>query len=482
MRVGYKEQISPQLKVWNRDQCHKMHLKSLEILERTGIEVHDDEAREIYKKGGAKIDGKRVRIPSYMVKRSLKSAPNRIVLSGTGERKLQLDENMVYYGLGTDLPHFQDYLTGEYRKTLYQDIVNSTKVTDFLANIDFAASLGIASDVTTKLADLYHMKAMLENTTKPILTTATDRENLQGMIDMAAAAVGGYDELKLDPVFLLYTEPISPLKNSPEAHQKLILAAECEIPVTYAAGISSGATGPVTIAGNLAVGNAECLAGLVLHQLVNSGAPFMYGIVAAPLDLKTTIACYGGPEVPLNFCVVGEMGRYYGLPTFGQAGNTDSGTVDLQASIDAAFSILVAAQSGTNLVHDVGYIGNGMVGSLEMLVLCDECIGMTKRFMKGIDLSQESLAVDLIDEIGPGGNYLESEHTLNNFKNEYWFPEYFNRKSFNPGQNSNRETVKNKIKEKIKDILSKKESSILSDNIREKINDIIDEYEEKIAD
>ena len=212
-------------------------------------------------------------------------------------------------------------------------MIDSAIVADYSNAV---ASLGLAGDVTTELADLYHFKAMQEH--RPMLVIANNKDTLQGIIDMAAVCVGGYEELKRNPVFMLQ-RPISPLVNSKEAIQKLMLASEYEIPVTHAAGITSGTTGPVTLAGTLALGNAEGLAGLVLHQLVNPGAPFMYGIVPAPCDMATTICCYGGPEIPLYFCVVGEMGRYYGLPSFGQAGATDSAVLDQQAAIDAMFSM-----------------------------------------------------------------------------------------------------------------------------------------------
>lgn len=481
MQVNYQQYRTPQFTVLTEDQCRKIHYSSLEVLERTGIQVIDEQARAIYQQAGALVRGDQVYLPASLVEEALRTAPGRITLSGRGERQLFLEENSVYYGLGTDLPQFQDYQSGEYRETLYQDIENVAVVTDYLPGIDYVASLGIASDVNPELADLYHIKAMLEHTTKPLLMTAKDRDNLQGMIDIAAAVRGGYEELRLDPVFLLYTEPITPLKNSPEAHQKLMLAAEYEIPVTYASGISAGATAPVTFAGTLVMGNAECLGGLVLHQLVNPGAPFMYGIVAGVMDMKTTIAVYGGPEVPLYFCAAGELSRFYGLPSFGQAGNTDAGTVDLQAAIDAAFSILVAAHSGTNLVHDVGYIGNGLVGSLEMLVLCDECIGMTERFMQGIDLSEEALAVELIDEVGPGGNYLSTDHTLKNFKKETWYPRYLNRNSYKEWEKGGQKEVKEKIKAEVRKILKDHQAPALDKAVQKEIDGIIASHEEKYS-
>lgn len=474
MRVGYKAQITPGFKVWTQDQCYEMHLKSLEILERTGIIVHDENALNTYKDGGAYVNGKRVYIPAWMVNEALKTAPERIALNGRGKR-IYLEENQVNYGLGTDLPDFQDWNTGEYRRCLLQDIIDTAVITDYLPNMDFVASMGIASDVTTRLADLYHFKAMVENTVKPLFMTVTDKDNLQAMIDMSAAIVGGYDELKRNPLFLLYREPVSPLVNAKEAHQTLMLASEYEIPVTYAAGITSGTTGPVTLAGNLALGNAECLGGLVLHQLVNPGAPFMYGIVPAPSDMMTTICCYGGPEIPLYFCIVGEMGRFYKLPSFGQSGNTDSAVIDQQAAIDAMFSIFAAALSGTNLVHDNGYICNGLVGSLEMLVLCDECASMAKHFMKGLQIGPLMSEIDMIDQAAPGGRF------KNNNDTDTWSAKYLNRKNYEEWLAEGSPTTNMRIKDEVESILKNHKPEPLPSGSVEEIDRIIQENEKKVV-
>lgn len=479
IRSAYRRQEAPALSIWTEDQCRRLHVSSLEILQRTGILVYNKEARKIYEQGGAQVKGERVYLPAALVEEALRTAPERIVLQGREGKRVFLEEKVVNYGPGTDLPYFQDYKSGEYRKTSYQDIAQAAQVVDYLPQIDFVASFGIAGDVNPYLADLYHFKAMVEQTEKPLLMTATDGENLKAVIQMAAAVAGGEKELQLNPSFLLYTEPISPLVNSPEAHEKLILSAEHSLPVTYAAGITSGSTGPVTMAGNLALGNAEGLAGLVLHQLVNPGAPFLYGIVPAPMDMKTTICVYGGPEIPLYFCIVGEMGRFYRLPTFGQAGATDSGTVDLQASIDAAFSILTAALSGTSLVHDVGYIGNGLVGSLEMLLLCDETIGMTRRFMEGIPLNEETLALDLIHQVGPGGNYLGEEHTAKHHHQENWYPRYLNRLPYLEWVKQGEKTVKSRLQESLHHILQEHHPPPLKEGALEEMERIITQEEKK---
>jgi trimethylamine---corrinoid protein Co-methyltransferase len=473
LKMGTEKLKSPLFRLWTQEQCHSVHLKSLEILERTGILVHDTDAINIYKKAGAHVENDRVFIPAGLVEEAIRTSPEKIILS-RNPYKIRLENRVVNYGLGSDLPFFIDYKTSEIKRTLLQDIRHSTIIADSMPNINFISSLGIASDVTPQLADLYHFKTMLEYSGKPIMMTALDQDNLQGLIDIAAIEKGGYKELKNFPSFLIYVEPISPLVYPKETIQKLMLAAQYNIPVTCASGITSGATGPVTLAGNITLGNAECLAALTLHQIVQPGAPFMYGIVAAPLDMATTLCCYGGPEMPLYFCAVGELGRFYKLPTFGQSGNTDAVILDEQAAIEAMFSIFIAALSGTNFVHDNGYTGNGLIGSLEMILLCDECIGITKSFMSDIDISNYHMIVEKIREAGPGGFYTDTDYSFS-----YWKSRYLVRKTYK-NLLENRSTVSDKLVEHIESILNKDIVRYLSDNQVKEIAKIINEYEGRI--
>ena len=482
MQVAYKDQVTPGVEVWTQDQCHEIHLKALEILEKVGMQIHNEEALKVYAAGGAYVKGNMVYISAGMVKKALSTAPERIILYGRNGKKIYLEDGIANYGLGTDLPVFQDWKTGENHKSCLQDVIDAAVVTDYLPNFDFCASLGIASDVTTRLADLYHFKAMYTHTEKPILMTATDGPNLQGLIDMAAAASGGYEELKRKPIFLLYTEPISPLVHSKEALDKLMLASKYSIPVTYASGISNGTTAPITMAGTIALANAEGLAGLVLHQLINPGAPFLYGIVASPADMQTTIVTYGGPETPLFYLAAGAMGRYYNLPSYGLSGCTDSPVLDQQAAIEGMFSILSAAMSGNCLIHDNGYLGCGMIGSLEMLVYCDECISFVRHFLKGIQFTEKSLAadIDLIAEIGPGGNYIDHENTFNNFKKVSWFPRYLSKKDYQSWIKEGKKTMRDRMRDEIENILANHRAPLPADDVVEAMDEIIAEHEQRV--
>jgi len=475
-------QNAPSFSLWTEDQLHALHLASLEILEQTGVTIYEQEAIKLLKDAGAYVDGNLVKFPAWLVEWAIASAPEKITMGNRdGERTMRLEAGVVSYGMGTDLPYFVDPTTKRIRSTTIEDIENVAKIGEYVANYDFVACNGLARDVTTRLADLYHFKALRTYCKKPMLTTATDYDNMKALIDMAAVSAGGYEELRRTPTMILYAEPISPLVNSKEAVQKLLLCAEYGIPVTYASGVIAGATGPATIAGSLAVGNAEGLAGLVMHQLKRKGSPFIYGLVFSVMDMHTTISCYGGPELPLGHTIVGQLGKFYKLPTYGTSGATDALTLDAQAGMESIFSIMCAALGGTNLVHDNGYLGAGLVGSLSKILLDDESIAFVKRFMMGAELSEETLALDLIHKVGPGGNFLAEDHTAKYYKTETWYPRFFNRKSMEGWLREGCLTTEQRIDGKVCELLESYQPEIISAAQLTSLDEIIAEHERRVS-
>lgn len=466
----------------SEEDVYQLHMASLEILERTGVIVHDDEALELLKNGGAFVEGKRVRIPAKMVEQAIASAPSKITLcSVDGQRTMHLFRNNVYYGLGTDLPNFIDPYDGKIRNTLMKDVENVAKVAQYAKNIDFVANLGLASDVDQQVVDLHHLKTVRMYCNKPNWITATDYGNMKALIDMAAVSAGGYEQLRQNPTIGLYGEPISPLINSKEATQKLLLCAEYGIPVTWASGIIAGGTGPVTLAGTLAVGNAEGLSGLVMHQLKSPGAPFIFGIVGSTMDMKTQISCYGGAELPIMHAVVGQLARFYNLPCYGTGGCSDSNAIDAQAGLESMFSNMMAALSGTNLVHDNAYLGAGLVGNLEMILLNSDIIGCIKRMEQGIKIDEETLCLDLIDQVGPGGEYLTKSHTMKHYKEETYYPEFINRKQHQSWAMSGGKELKQVLNEQARKIIEAEPVQLLSSDEVTKYDEIIKRRESEVA-
>jgi trimethylamine--corrinoid protein Co-methyltransferase len=315
---------------------------------------------------------------------------------------------------------------------------------------------------------------MLEHTVKPIVFVCDDRADCEAITAMAAAAAGGMDELRLNPTLLLYSEPTTPLSHSETATGKLLYMAEQGLPIVHSPAPMMGGTAPVTLAGGLALGNAEVLSSLVLHQLKRPGAPFVYGSGLHHMDMKTTISVYGAPEFQLARVAVAELGQYYGLPTWGYAGHSDSCVMDEQAAADAVFSVQVALLAGQNLVHDVGYLEAGLTTSPEMIVFTAEMISMMRRFMQGMSLDADALALEAIHEVGPGGDFLTARHTLTHFR-ELWQPTLFDRRRADDWRAAGSARLGQRLREKTVAIMADHGPEPLPDGVREEMAYILNE-------
>jgi trimethylamine--corrinoid protein Co-methyltransferase len=387
---------------------------------------------------------------------------------------------LVHFGTGSDCPNYLDPRTGERQPFTFADVADCIRVVDALPELGFCMSMGIPSDLLDSsgrsllAANAYcqQFALMLEHTSKPIVFVCDDRADCETIAAMAATAAGGMERLRLNPTLLLYSEPSTPLKHSESATGKLLYMAEQALPIVHSPAPMMGGTAPVTMAGGLALGNAEVLSSLVMHQLKHPGAPFVYGSGLHHMDMKTTISVYGAPEFQLARVAVAEMGRFYGLPTWGYAGHSDSCVMDEQAAADAALSVLVALLAGNNLVHDVGYLEAGLTTSPEMIVFTAEMIAMARHFMRGMSLDAESLALEVIHKVGPGGDYLTQKHTLKHFR-ELWQPELFDRRRAEEWAASGSRRLGDRLREKTVALIEEHQSEPLPDAVREEIRYIL---------
>jgi len=452
MNDKYRLRI-PRLRILSEDDLELIHLSTLEVLRRTGIAVKEPKAIEIFEKAGCSVDGERVRIPAHLIEGALRSTPPRVAMSDrNGEPAMYLEANNVYFGTGSDTPHVSDLLTKKRRLALLKDIENVATVVDYLPELSFLMCSGIASDVNPKISDIFHFEAMVGHTEKPIVFTAWSLANLKAIIRMAEAVAGGAAELRSRPFLALYTEPISPLTLAAESTQKLMFMAEKALPVVFTPGLLTGGTGPVTMAGGLVQANAEMLAGYVLAHSIREGMPFIYGGGVFPIDMATGLLRYAAPEGMLATSALTDLARHYRLPMFSFAGCSDSSLYDEQAAIEGALWTLLSSLNGGNLVHDVGYINNGLTTSYEQLVVSNEVISMVRRITGGFEINEETLALDLIDKVGPGGEYLTSEHTLKHFK-ENWSPRVFSRTPYERWEKEGKKDLASRANEKAREIL-----------------------------
>lgn len=415
--------LSPQFSLLSESQLRDLHLAALEVLRRTGIRFHHAQARDMLTDAGAFVsDGNLVKFPAALVEDAVASAPTRIIMCDReGEPAVRLEGSRVWFGTGSDCLNLLDPETGEHRKFRQADLVDGYRLCDALPNIHFVMSMGIPADVDPALTYDVQMALMLQHTTKPIVFVTDDRASCQRAIDMAAAVAGSLDALVEQQHILLYSEPSSPLQQSATAVDKLLLMAESRLPIVHSPAPLMGGTGPITMASGLALALAEILSSLVVHQLQEPGAPFVFGCGLHHMDMKSAQICYGSPEFQLTKTAIAELGRWYGLPTWGYAGCTDAKVLDEQAAVEALLSVMMAKLSGANLIHDVGYMESGLTLSFEMIVLTDELVALVDNLMKGIEISDETLMLDEIHRVGPGGHFLDTEQTLKRFR-DFWYP------------------------------------------------------------
>jgi trimethylamine--corrinoid protein Co-methyltransferase len=244
------------------------------------------------------------------------------------------------------------------------------------------------------------------------------------------------------------------------------------MPIVYSPAPMMGGTAPVTLAGGLAVGTAEVLSGLVIHQLKNTGAPFVFGSGLHHLDMRTSISVYGAPEFQLARLGVADLGRFYGLPTWGYAGHSDSCIFDAQAASDSLYSVLIALQSRTNLVHDVGYLEAGLTCSPEMIVYTCEMISMLRYFNDGFTIDTDTLALDVIDSVGPGGNFMIEDHTIDRFRN-YWDPVLQTRHRLDAWKQAGGRTMEDRVRERTSELMKNAPGSPLPASLAEEVEYIL---------
>jgi len=467
----------PVLTMLRREQCEAIHDASLEILRRTGVRVYHPEALRLLRETDAVIsDDNLVRLPAGLVEWALKQAPSRVALCQRGSSQVgaRLEGREVNFGTGSDCPNYLDPRTGGHRPFRQADVVDCIHVVDALPELGFCMSMGIPSDLG--LSNAYRQQAalMMTHTRKPMVFVCDDRWDCEAIAGMAAAGAGGMEALRLNPTLVLYSEPSTPLKHSETATGKLLFMAEAGLPIVHSPAPMMGGTAPVTLAGAVALGNAEVLSSLVMHQLKRPGAPFVYGQGLHHMDMKTMISVYGAPEYQLARVLVMELGRYYHLPTWGYAGHSDSCAMDEQAAIDSAFSVLVALMTGTHLAHDVGYLEAGLTTSPEMIVLTAENISMMRAFMKGVTLDAETLALDVIHAVGPGGDFLTHKHTLKHFR-EMWQPTLISRQRMEDWLSGGKKRLGERLREKTLSLMAEHKPEPLPNAVRAEIDYILKE-------
>jgi len=406
-------------------QVHQIHQASLTILERTGVQIEEPQALNLFREAGAEISGSRVRIPSHLVDQALNQAASRVVLAGRDPKDdLTLEGSRVHIGTGGAALQVLDLDTSQIRPAVLKDAAEMARLVDALDNIHFYLLPIYPTDIPEESVEISKYYGALANTTKHVQAGVYTKQGLQDVIRLAERIAGGKNELRDRPIVSFITSwMVSPLMFATDVTTLLIEVCRQGMPVVLSSAPMAGSTSPITLAGTLAQLNAEQLAGLTLTQLVNPGTPVLIGPIPATADMRTGGYLGGSVELGLANAAITQMAHHYQVPIYNSAGMTESKLPDFQAGMEKAQSVIQVALAGSNFIHHAaGMLEDMSTIAYEQFVLDNEILGLAMRAVRGIEVNEETLALEAIDRVGPGSHYLGDPHTRQFLRTEHYYP------------------------------------------------------------
>ena len=471
------------LEILNRNQLYQIHLTTLQVLENVGVRVEEEGALRILIGAGAKVDVKNkiVRIPNYLVKECLQKAPSAFTLFGRDlKHKQTFGDGRVYFSMQGEGVNVLDLETGERRPSTLRDLAAFYRLADALEHIDHASVCVAALDVPNAAAPAYEVVEGFKNTTKTIDGYQYGESKSLDTIRIASVVAGGEEELRKTPLLLGFYNPVSPLQHSKDLLEGLRIYAEYNQPTLIAPMDLAGGTGPATLAGLLVQQNAEVLSGVVIAELFTPGAPVLYGAVSTVMDMRTGGAAFGAVELGMVNIASAQLARYYNLPSRGTGGATEAKVPDIQAGFEKATNLTMAALAGINFIYDAaGSLESSLTASYEQTVIDNEICGMVSRAVRGIEVNDMTLAADVIEAVGPGGEFLSQRHTLENVQREHYIPKIINRDKWEVWAKSGSKDLREVARQEAKRILREHQPEPLDDNVRTEIENIVKEIEKK---
>lgn len=426
--AGGTGSLTLRLEPFTRGELQKLHAATVRVLERTGVRILDPEAAKLLQAAGASYDDvtEIVRIPETVLKQLLMLAPSRFRLYGRApDRVLAFGEGNTYFSsMGTAVQVEDGH--GSVRPPTLKDVESFYRLVDASPFLDHASWVVWPRDVPNEVVHIYEVLYGFKYSTKSLDGYNWGKLYTQDTLDMAAIVAGGRDELAQRPLLLGFTNPVSPLTLAKETTEGLVGFARAGQPCIMPPECMAGGTAPSTLAGVLVQQNAEVLASIAVAQSVRPGAPVLYGSVSTVMDMRTGAVALGAPEAGLISLGAAQLARYYGIPSRGTGGNTEALGVDYQAGAESATTLLLSALAGFDFIYDVaGSLESSLTASYAKLILDEDLAGSVKRILSGVDVSEDTLATDVIEAVGLKGSYLSHPHTMDHFRQEHFLPETF---------------------------------------------------------
>jgi len=464
-----------------QEEIVAIHDASLKVLEKTGIKVMSEIALDILKKGGAKVDygTNRVTLPRQLVDEALKMAPKTITYGARNPRyDFVLNKQQPHFSADGDPPFILDWETGQRRYSTTEDVANCAVIADYLDHVQLTWVMGTPTEVPGPMQDLVAICTCLRNTEKHVEWEALDARSAQYQVEIATAIVGDSKRLRERPIYSSVQSPFSPLTYDKGIMEGAMELGKAGIPVVLYPASLSGATGPATPAGTMVVANADVLGGLVIQELDSPGAPVVYCAGAGIVNFRT--GEYGiSPESPLMQMGLGQLANYYGLPHARPVFYGASKLLSWQSDhhwVEALIT-LMSTEPVPDLVYGLGGLG-GMT-SPEALVVDNEIVDYVLRFVQGIEVNDDALALDVIDKAGPGGHFLGEKHTLKHFR-ERWMPR-LDVDSLETWEKEGIKSLGELAHEKVKEILATHKPTPLPEDVDREISRILQRAEAELT-
>lgn len=468
MLKEWREFLSP-------DDIEKIHKTSVKVMENVGVSFPHEGLLTLFNQHGFTTDGQKVFFQEQQVMDALASVPKQFTIHAPDpDKSVVVGDGSPVFAPGYGAPFLVDYETGKREPTIadYEDLV---RLADALPNQDLSGHLLVEpSDVSSEAAHLLMLKAHMLHSDKPFIGSAEGEVGARHTMEMAEILFG--EEIGERPVTVALINSLSPLGYSDEMLRALKVYAEHRQPVVLAALAMAGSTGPITLAGLLAMQNAELLAGVVLTQLINPGTPVLYGSTSTNIDMKTGALAIGSPELSLMISGHAQLARFYELPSRSGGALADASFPDAQAGFESMFSLLTTVNSGVDFVlHAGGILSSYLAFSSEKLVLDDEMCGMMRRYEEGIEVTPETLAYDVIANVGSDGNYLMEMHTVKRCRTEFWTPAVVDRAGLEEWMSAGRKKAVDRAHQRWQKLVAEHEDPPLDDTTVDQLESFVED-------
>lgn len=450
-----------------QNEIEMIHENSLRIMENIGVVMTDEQAREILSKHGAILDGERVKFPKKLVEEAIKLSPSSYTLHGrNADKNVDISTEFTAYAGPYGSPFVTDLDRGRRKGTL-EDFNNIVKICHCLKNIDIQSHISCEpTDVDVKKRPTTMVYNTMKYSDKPLMGSVYGYKNAKDCLEMAAIVFGGREEIKKNPVMASIPCTLTPLNYDSAQLGAIIAYAEYGQPQLINSLSMAGTTTPATIAGLVSVQNAEVLAGIVLAQCVNPGTPVVYSASGSSTEMSSGSLTIGSPEDAVVSLVNGQLCKYYEIPCRISGALSDAKIMDSQAAYESTVTIAMAQMAGGNFIlHAAGIIDTYNTTSYEKLVIDNEVLGMMRRLDQGVVVNEETLAYDVIEEVGPKGVFLVEDHTLEHFRSEFYRPTLSDRNTFEQWTANGAEPIEKVANRKWKELLASYEEPALPADI-----------------